>query len=210
MSATLKPRHETDSPKRLQILDAAANLFIAQGYGAVSMDAIARAAGVSKATLYAHFTSKDLLFATIIGEACRENLMGQWLTSLEDGALVTDVRAALTALGLGLLRLLLEERSLAIYRVVVAESVRFPELGRAFHENGPVQFRRAFGPWLDEQAKAGRLRAADPDVAADQFIGLLRSGLYLRAALGLPPAPTEAEIAATVTAAVDTFMRAFG
>jgi hypothetical protein len=57
---------------------------------------------------------------------------------------------------------------------------------------------------------AGRLRAADPDIAADQFIGLLRTGLHLRATLGLPPAPTEAEIVATVAAAVDTFMRAFG
>jgi TetR/AcrR family transcriptional repressor of mexJK operon len=210
MSATVKPRHETDSPKRLQILDAATELFVAQGYGAVSMDAIARAAVVSKATLYAHFTSKDLLFATIIGDACRANVMGQWLLSLEDGPPVTDVRETLTVLGLGVLRFLLEERSLAIYRVVVAESVRFPELGRAFHENGPARFRRTFGPWLDEQVKAGRLRAAEPDVAADQFIGLLRTGLYLRATLGLPPAPTEAEIAATVVAAVDTFMRAFG
>ena len=56
------------------VLDAATALFMAQGYGAVSMDAIARAAGVSKATLYAHFSSKDQLFATIIGEACRQNI----------------------------------------------------------------------------------------------------------------------------------------
>jgi TetR/AcrR family transcriptional repressor of mexJK operon len=210
MSANLKLRHETDSPKRLQILDAAAELFIAQGYGAVSMDVIARAAGVSKATLYAHFTSKDLLFATIIGDACRANVMGQRLSSLAHGATVTDVGAALTALGLGVLRFLLEEQSLAIFRVVLAEGVRFPELGRAFHESGPAQFRRSFGPWLGEQVMAGRLRAADPDIAADQFIGLLRTGLHLRATLGLPPAPTEAEIVATVAAAVDTFMRAFG
>ena len=72
MSATAQ-RLE-DLPKRTQIMDAAAALFIAQGYGAVSMDAIAKAAAVSKATLYAYFRSKDALFATIIREACESNL----------------------------------------------------------------------------------------------------------------------------------------
>ena len=57
---------ETESPKRRAILNAATELFAARGYGAVSMDAIARAADVSKATLYAHFESKDRLFATIV------------------------------------------------------------------------------------------------------------------------------------------------
>src|ERR1700678_3279294 len=58
------------SPKRRQVIDAATELFLAKGYGAVSMDAVARAADVSKATLYAHFASKDALFATIIRDAC--------------------------------------------------------------------------------------------------------------------------------------------
>ena len=64
---------------------------MAQGYGAVSMDAIARAAGVSKATLYAYFSSKDQLFATIISDACRQNIVGveRFLPGLE-----ADVRGA--------------------------------------------------------------------------------------------------------------------
>ena len=74
MSATAEIRTEADSPKRQAVIEAAGELFIAQGYGAVSMDAIARAAGVSKATLYAHFASKDKLFATIINEACQQNM----------------------------------------------------------------------------------------------------------------------------------------
>ena len=74
------------------MLEAAASLFMAHGYGAVSMDAIARAAGVSKATLYAHFSSKDRLFATIIDEACRQKIaLGELLPADE-----TNVRAALT------------------------------------------------------------------------------------------------------------------
>ncbi|HUD57921.1 MAG TPA: TetR/AcrR family transcriptional regulator [Acetobacteraceae bacterium] len=206
MSELAELRQDSESPKRQLVLDAATALFMAQGYGAVSMDAIARAAGVSKATLYAYFSSKDQLFATIIGEACRQNIVvSNFLPGDE-----TDVRASLTALAGQTLRFLLEERPLAIQRVVISESVRFPELGRAFHDNGPGVFRRVFGEWLTAETMAGRLAVPDPAIAADQFIGLLRSGLYLRATLGLTPPPTEAEIDATVAATVDIFLKAYG
>ncbi len=206
MNATDVARPEVDSPKRQLILDAATALFIAQGYGAVSMDAIARSAGVSKATLYAHFGSKDQLFATIITEACRAKF--DW-----DGALAADgqdLRVALTALGKRILRFFLEDGTLAIYRVVVAESARFPELGRAFYEGGPATGRRLLAAWLAEQAEAGRLRVPDPPLAAEQLVALLRAGLYFRATLGIPPAPTQAEIDATVAAAIETFLAAYG
>jgi TetR/AcrR family transcriptional repressor of mexJK operon len=204
MSASAAVRPDTESPKRQLVLDAATSLFMAQGYGAVSMDAIARAAGVSKATLYAHFSSKDQLFATIIGEACRHNIA---VTNfLPDGE--TDLQAGLTVFAGNTLRFLLEGRSLAIHRVVISESLRFPELGRAFYDNGPGVFRRVFGDWLAEQTAAGRLAVPEPSLAADQFIGLLRGGLYLRATLGLTP-PSEAEIDAAVASAVAAFVRAY-
>lgn len=205
MYAIAPARPETDSPKRQLVLDAAADLFIAQGYGAVSMDAIARAAGVSKATLYAHFGSKDQLFATIITEACRANF--DWHTGLPAGEV--DVRVALTVLGQRVLSFLLTDRALAIYRVVVAESVRFPELGRAFFDGGAGTAHRQFGGWLTEQAHAGRLRVPDPVHAVEQLMALLRAGPHSRAVLGVPPPPTEAEIDATVAAAVDTFLAAY-
>jgi len=204
MGATAELRQDSDSPKRQLVLDAAADLFMAQGYGAVSMDAIARAAGVSKATLYAHFSSKDRLFATIIGDACRQNIAAATFLPGDD----VDVRVALTAVASHTLRFLLQERPLAIHRVVISESVRFPELGRAFYDNGPGAFRRVVGDWLTQQTAAGRLAVPDPALAADQFIGLLRGGLYLRATLGLAPS-TEAEIDAAVTSAVDAFVRAY-
>jgi TetR/AcrR family transcriptional repressor of mexJK operon len=194
-----------ESPKRQMVLAAASELFMQQGYGATSMDAIARAAGVSKATMYAHFASKDLLFATIVNEACRDNMVvGDFLP---DEA--PDLEAALTDLGGRMLRFLLEERALAIHRVVIAESVRFPELGRAFYDNGPRLFRDMFGGWLLRQQAAGRLLVPDAAVAAEQFVGLLRTGLHTRATLGLAPPPTQNEIDATVTAAVSTFLKAY-
>jgi AcrR family transcriptional regulator len=206
MSHATEPRPDADSPKHQAILEAAGTLFIAQGYGAVSMDAIAKAAGVSKATLYAHFASKDRLFATIIGGACQQNLVASAFLP-DPGA---DLGAGLTALGRRMLHFLLEDRALAINRVVTAESIRFPELGRAFYENGPEVFRRNFSAWLRAQVDAGRMDVPDPLLAADQFIGMLRStGVYLRATLGLPPPPSDADIDATVAAAVRTFLKAY-
>jgi TetR/AcrR family transcriptional repressor of mexJK operon len=204
VSVTAELKTDSDSPKHQLVLDAAAALFMAHGYGAVSMDAVARAAGVSKATLYAHFSSKDQLFATIIGDACQQKIaLGELLP-----AEATDIRAALLTFGGRLLRFFLEDRALAIHRVVIGESTRFPELGRAFYDNGPAALFRTFGTWLAEQTKAGRLAVADPIMAAEQFVGMLRTSLFLRASLGLTP-PTDAEIDATVEAAVTTILKAF-
>lgn len=194
------------SPKRRLVQEAAAELFIAHGYEKVSMDAVARAAGVSKATLYAHFASKDALFASIVGEACQRN------TALESNfpAEVADIRAALTTVGERVLRFLLEPRTQAIYRVAVAESARCPELGEAFMANGPQRFLDRFSVWLAAQTEAGNLAVADAMMAAEQFGALLRLSLFMRVTLGLEPEPSEPEIQATVAAAVETFLRAFG
>jgi TetR/AcrR family transcriptional repressor of mexJK operon len=194
------------SPKRRQILDAAERLFLGQGYGAVSMDAVARAAAVSKATLYAYFASKDQLFATIVGERGLAHMLEDLGTPPDGG----DLRAALLAVGDRILRFMLDERTLRIYRIAVAESGRFPELGRAFHENGPQRSCARFQAWLADQLAAGQLDVPRPEVAAGHFIVMLRGGVFLRATLSAPPPPTEAEIVQTVTDAVDAWLRAYG
>ncbi len=205
MSASADLRQDSDSPKRQAILAAASELFMHQGYGATSMDAVARAAGVSKATLYAHFASKDRLFATIVNEGCRDNIVvGDFLP--ED---TPDLSGSLTALGGRMLRFLLGQRALSIHRVVIAEAVRFPELGRAFYDNGPGLFGDVFAAWLLRQQAAGRLRVPDAAIAAEQFVGMLRTGLFVRATLGLTPPPSEQQIDATVSAAVSTFLKAY-
>lgn len=193
------------SPKRRQTLEAAEKLFLAHGYGAVSMDAVARAAGVSKATLYAHFESKDQLFATIVAERGLSNVVEDSLFPEHPA----DLRAALESIGQCVLRFMLRERTLAIYRIAIAESGRFPELGHAFHAAGPQRFHDRVGAWLALQMEAGLVRRSDLTVATVQLMALLRGAVFLRASLGLPPAPDEAEIDATVATAVDTWMRAF-
>jgi TetR/AcrR family transcriptional repressor of mexJK operon len=200
------PPDSHPSPKRRQMLEAARELFIARGYEKVSMDSVARVAQVSKATLYAHFASKDALFATVVADSGFANR----LTAEDFGDGPGDIRVCLQALGERILRFLLQERTQAIYRVAVAEARRFPEMGRAFFDNGPGAFLKHFSAWLARQDEAGRLSVATPRVAAEQFGALVRSGLFMTCTLGLEPPPTDAEITATVDAAVDTFLKAYG
>ena len=169
------------------------------------MDAVARQAGVSKATLYAHFTSKDGLFASIVADkGCESPVVEQLFPET-----VPDLRVALLAIGQRLLRFLLQERTLAIMRIAIAESARFPELGHAFYENGPQKFCDRFRPWLEALERKGLVHTPDTLTATHQFMALLRSSVFLRASLGLPPALSETEIDETVTSAVGTWMRAF-
>lgn len=193
------------SRKRQLVLQAAAELFIAQGYGAVSMDAVAKAAGVSKATLYAHFASKDALFATIVGEAARRGPVEASRMPEEVG----DVAEALRALGGKVLRFLLDPRTVAIARVAIAESARFPELGAAFMASGPMAFQTHVAEWLARLHAQGAIHAPDADLAAQHLGALLRGTLHIEALLTPGFRPDEARIDATVAGAVAAFLRAY-
>lgn len=186
-------------------MDAAASLIMAQGYGATSMDAVARAAGVSKATLYAHFGAKAQLFMTIVAEECARHGTG-------DGAGfgVASVPDALTAMGHAYLTLLLSDNAIAMYRVVMAEAHRFPELGQAFFDAGPRKIFARFAEWAGARQGEGALDAtAPPDAMAEHFFALLRTSGFLRRLMALPPAPDGPEIDAMVAGAVHVFMRAY-
>jgi TetR/AcrR family transcriptional repressor of mexJK operon len=193
------------SPKRRQIVAAAEELFLAQGYGAVSMELVARTALVSKATLYAYFASKEALFATIVRDKGLETPLSADMFP-ED---VTDLRAALEALGQRLIHFMLRERTLAIYRIALAEAGRFPELGEAFYDAGPRCMRERFAAWLVQLQAQGKVAVVNNAVAAEQFMALVRSDVFLRRSLSVPPAPTEADIVASVRAAVETWLRAY-
>ena len=193
------------SLKHRQVLDAAERLFLVHGYGAVSMDQVARTAGVSKATLYAYFPSKDALFATIVGDKGIDNPLSPEMFP----DVVPDLRAALETIGHRMLRFMLRERTLAIYRIALAESARFPELGLAFYQNGPDLMVERFSGWLAKLRDQRLIEAPDLVMATHQFMALMRCGVFLRRSLSVPPEASEAEIDATVRAAAGSWLRAF-
>ncbi len=186
-------------------LDAAAALFLAEGYAGVSMDAVARGAGISKATLYAYFAGKDALFAAVIGRQCAA--MAREATA--EAGHGRSLQEGLTRFGVAALTLLLSPASLAVFRTVLTEAARAPGLAQAFHAAGPAQAKAALAEWLAEEQRLGRMDGgADPQRAAMEFHAMLRGELWLRANLGLEK-PGAAAIRQNAAAAAETFCRAY-
>jgi TetR/AcrR family transcriptional regulator, mexJK operon transcriptional repressor len=192
--------------KAESILAAAKEAFLANGFGAVSMDTIAREAGVSKATVYAHFAGKEELFGAVIGRECERRFAGLGVGELDPG----DLRASLTVLGRRFLDLLLSPEALALHRIILAEVTRFPMLGQVFWRSGPERNLAQIEAFMRRAAAAGALTLPDTRLAAEQFTGLVRGEAQLRHLLRLGVPAAEPGIAEIVAAAVDTFIRAFG
>jgi AcrR family transcriptional regulator len=183
---------------------AAFELFQQRGYGNVSMDEIAKIAGVSKATIYSHFPDKAELFASLMRTKCAMSWVRTELDERPAGP--DDVRPCLLDLGQSYIEVLCEKGTGT--RIVIAEGRRFPELAEIFYEHGPKASRDALKRYLDRACAAGVLSIPDTDRAANQFYALLRDDTYLRVLLDLPIKDAKAELHATVVSAVDMFLRA--
>ena len=195
----------TESPKRAAVLAAAAEVFLEAGVEAASMDEIARRAKVSKATVYSHFESKQALLKAIVHERCKAMLPP--LSSPEFGELPPE--EALFAVGRRFLDLMFSKLAMPLYRVVLAEVARSPELGRAFYENGPGRMAQELAEYLRNQDGAGRLRVPEPRLTAEQFIGAVLCQSHLRQLLGVSAqAPGDAERDHQVRAAVRLILAA--
>jgi len=190
--------------KTEKIVEAAGQLFREQGYGAVSMDQIARDAGVSKATVYAHFESKERLFAAIIEHGCTTYLEGI-VPAVEQ---LDDMREALTRIARSIENFLLAPKTLGIYRVIIAEGPRFPELAQAFVQNGPLPFLKILTEFFDCANKRGLLKVPNTRLASHQFVWLVRGPLYMRRILNID-LPNEPGVDDVVEGAVEMMMKGY-
>ena len=190
--------------KMLRILAAARTLFLGRGYGDTSMDAIARHAGVSKATLYSHFDGKHALFAALMKAECRHLSDQIDRRALDE----PDMRDALLRLAHDFNNLLCTGDGLTMYRIVVAEAPRFPELGRVFYDSGPTIMIEQIANVLRRAADRGLLKLHDPRIAAIQFISLIRGESHLTRVLGLKGAAKNP--AEYIAASVDLFLAGYG
>jgi TetR/AcrR family transcriptional regulator, mexJK operon transcriptional repressor len=187
-------------------MDAAQNCFLEHGYSSTSMDMVAAKATVSKATIYAHFQSKDELFGAIIRRRCDDHSEGLGAVTLAENL---DARAALTAMASHLLTMLMNPEVIGIYRMVVAEAARHPDLAKAYYEEGPLRGKKRLSEILDTLTARGVLKVPDSWQAMDQFIGMLRSECFNRALMGLP-ADNRASFDTTVTGAVEVMLKVYG
>ncbi|WP_264049273.1 TetR/AcrR family transcriptional regulator [Methylobacterium flocculans] len=201
------PARATAEPdKRRQILDGARAVFMAAGFDGASMGEIAKAAGVSKGTLYVYFDSKEALFEALT--LAEKRWLAEVLFRLD--ADDPDVPGALTRLGHSYLAEMIRPEHVTLIRMVIGACEKFPRLGQAFFEAGPVQGATRLGAYLDAQVAAGRLRPGDTNLAARQFLQLCQAGLLTRLLFGAGDGVTPEEIAHHVTQAVRVFLAGYG
>lgn len=203
MSVAANPSRRDD--RRESILDVSRDCFLAEGYAATSMSTIAAKLGGSKGTLYNYFKNKEDLFAAVIRRQCAE--MQEALFDV--GAVGDEPHARLTHFARNFLALLMSPDAMAIHRLVIGEGERFPELGRAFYESGPLVVMQRIGAYLQELMDRGQLRRADPIVAATQFKDLSVSGVYWFRLWGVIGELSPEQEETQVSRAVDTFLRAY-
>jgi AcrR family transcriptional regulator len=189
-----------------QVIEGARAVFLRDGFDGASVDDIAQAAGVSKATLYSYFPDKRLLFMEVASGECRRQA--------DEGSCVIDPsrapREVLTAAADRMLCLFLSEFGRAVFRIVVAETERFPELGAVFWRNGPARTRAALIAYFRLAVARGDLAIEDFDLAADQFTELCKVDLFPRLLMGVDTDFTEDERDRVATGAVEMFMARYG
>jgi AcrR family transcriptional regulator len=207
VQALLKPAPAAaeDSAKRRQIVEGAREIFLAKGFDAASMSDIARAAGVSKGTLYVYFENKEQLFQAIVHEECLVH--AERAFDLDPGN--HDIDAMLTRVGSAFLGFLCTPEKASALRTVIAIADRMPEIGRVFYETGPAVGIAKLADYLKAQNEAGLLAVDDCTVAAAQFLDACQSTLFKPVLFNFSAPPQADAIKHVVGIAVRTFLRAY-
>ncbi len=196
---------EDESAKRRQIVEGARAMFLSRGFDAASMADIAKAAGVSKGTLYVYFKDKDELFAAIVRGECTMQAEGVFEFDHADH----DVEAVLLRHGQAFVRTMANPERMSSLRTVIAVAERMPDLGRKVYETGPAFGIAKLAAYLHAQADAGVLAIEDCEVAAAQFIETCHATMFKPMLFNFAPPPSAERIAHVVGIAVRTFMAAY-
>ena len=191
-----------ESAKHALILKTAGKMFMREGFGAVSMDALADAVPVSKRTLYNHFKDKKALFTAVMQSRC-----GIIFTQLEasmQGKGTPD--EALSAIGMQFLDAVLHADSINIYRAAIMQAYQFPELGKLFYESGPKRSVGIVTRYLEGLNKKKTLKIKNPELAAGIFLNMLSGRAQMRCMLGVRKSITRAEKEEIVAYVVQVFL----
>jgi AcrR family transcriptional regulator len=202
--ATLSLVADEDNSKRRQILDGARKLFLDMGFDGASMGEIARAAGVSKGTLYVYFADKSRLFEAMVEQE-----------SLEQGKVAfnfdpaRDVTTTLMDFGQAYIQLLCRPGVGSATRTVMAIAERMPEVGRRFYENVVALTIGKLAAYLAAHVSAGDLAIDDCELAATQFMQMCQATLFQPFIFQAAPAPSAEQIARVVDSATRMFLAAY-
>ncbi len=195
-----RPSHDEAMRRSERLIEIAASMFMERGFEGTSIDAVAEAAGIGKATLYARYKDKGDLFAAVL-----QRKIDRWLAMNEtDQAASEDIEERLLALARRTVTGALTREATAINRIVMAEAARFPELAKLLHEQGWQRSNSFVAALLDQFVESGQIEVEDTTVAADLFLSLIIGRQTRMAMLGIE---TDAEqIDERLKAAVKLFL----
>lgn len=199
------PGRPKDPAKRQAILEAAKTLFLRHGYDGSSMDAIAAEAGVSKLTVYSHFTDKENLFAAAVKAKCEEQLP-ELLFELSENA---PIDSLLLNIGRGFHRLISSCESVELHRMMVNLASQDAKLSRMFYEAGPQRLLDEMEALLGKASEKGLLHIESPLTAAEQFFCLVKGGDHFRQLIGCGEALQGEAAERHVRESVELFLRAY-
>jgi len=189
--------------KREQIVQAARKLFLESGYETTSMDALATEANVSKRTVYSYFANKEELFSAIMQTLCSES------SCTHPSELHGDMppEKALREFACNMVGLKQSPEENGVFRVVLAEGIKFPELGKAFWNNGPEPAKQILAAYLAKQVKLGVLKIDDTGIAAMQFIGMVKHPHSMPELFGFTEPASDEERQRALDQAISIFLK---
>lgn len=188
--------------RREALLRAAAEVFFEQGYVATSIDAIIERAGGSKRNIYNEFGNKEGLFTAIVTDSADKALSTLAIDAIEGN----DLEATLTEFGRHLMDVYMSPTVIGMFRIAVTEANRFPELVKAFYDQGPGRTTSRLSEVLEAARMRGEIRTDNCKQLAGHFVGMIRDNLHLQVVLGLRGAPSDQEARAAVGSAVEVFL----
>lgn len=208
MSASAPPPSRREARRQLRreaIVEVASQSFLENGYAGTTMSDIAALLGGSKGTLWSYFPCKEELFDAVLDQLTRAYRAELSLMLAPGGDAESTLRRFCTQF---LTKVMAPDR-IALYRLVVRATARFPEVGRMFHECGPKLTQQQLSAYLADAAAGGEFVIADPLAAARQLIALCLAGSHQSMLMGVIETLDPGRIEADVDAAMSVFLRAY-
>jgi AcrR family transcriptional regulator len=188
--------------RRAAFLKAGREVFEEKGFAATTLDDVIARSGGSRQTLYALFHGKLGLFEAIVSESCETIFRGLKADVMAAGSL----KEGLEQIGTRYLTIVTSPAGLSLYRLIISEAPRCPELGRLFWTLGPGNSRSFLKALFENYAGPDNYRVAEPGLAADHFLEMLSGTIRMQCLMGLRPPPSKAEVKKIVNAAVSHFL----
>jgi AcrR family transcriptional regulator len=191
------------APRLAALIGAAETIFLEKGYHAATMSDVARAAGMSKKTVYTMIESKSELFGALLAHH-------NALLKFPEPQPHWTAREALVAHLLALGRFLLSPGQIAIIRLIMAEYTHSPELGHIFVQSRLVKAKAKLDHCLAELTRQHGRPAGDVKEMAAMLFGMTIGEFHLRVLIGYRAAPSRPALEKRVRRAVDIFLGGLG